>query len=110
MIFGLLHEGVLKAAEVNIKQQAERAIGRRLMFLIEKYYPNFFAANDGHKILGQMTILGGITLHLHLKPAPQHMPVADYCTDLSQTAMTINEAGRLLNRLHYLAGLVELRG
>ena len=70
-IFKELYDQIFKAAERCIKLRATRAINRLLAFLTEKHYPNFFTANDGRDVPAQITIMGGITLKLHLRPAPQ---------------------------------------
>jgi hypothetical protein len=80
------------------------------MYLTDKYYPNFFAANDGRKIPGRMTLMGGVKLSLHVRPAPQYLPKANHCTDLDQVARTLNEAECLLDRLRLVARRVELEG
>jgi hypothetical protein len=70
-IFIELYDQIFKAAERSIKLRATRAINRLLAFLTEKHYPHFFAANDGRDVPAQITIMGGIALKLHLRPAPQ---------------------------------------
>lgn len=108
-IFQELYDQIFKAAERSIQKRAERAIGRRLAFLTELHYPNFFTANGGRDIPAQMIIMGGIMLNLHLRPAPQRLPQCDYCSDLSEVERTIDETIHLLDRLRVAASQVELK-
>ena len=96
-------------AERSIKQQAERAIGRRLAYITELHYPNFYAASVGRDVTVRMEILGFITLNVHLRLTPARLPRLEYCTDLSEVERTISSTGHLLDRLRRIASQVELR-
>ena len=108
VIFEELYESIFKAAEVAIKRQATRAIERLLAYLTQLHYANFFAANGGRDIPAQMTILGDITLDLHIRPAPQRLPKEEFCSDLSEATRTINDTFGLLDRLRAAARNTEL--
>jgi len=79
-----------------------------LAYLIDLHYQNFFLTAPLPRIPGRVVILGGITLRISLRDAPQKPPKSQYCTDLSQVEQTLDDAKQALEQLRRIARRVEV--